>query len=550
MKKIHVQLIEKTKTKENMVMRKLSYFVIIIIGVLIVTPMANAQNQVTFRVNMAVQHLSGIFGIGTDSVAVRGGFNNWGNSPGSPLWMKKNLSDTVYTAVWTFPDSLVGDTIEYKFFSSNVSASGGPGGGGGWEGDFAPPEGIAGHRWYKLTAGSQVIPTVFFDDVSVVTIVPTQTITFRCDMTVAAQMGYFYPDLDKVWVWGDGIPGGWGPGSQMIQNPLNPGHYILSVSVVQNPGVVLAYTFHTTTTRTTGRPLPYGGYDQGWHNNNYLYTTTGSDQLLDEIFYNGSSAVLTHDVTVIFSVNVRGAINARTGNPFPKVDSVFISGSDGNIGATVPEIAWINSAPWRATDINCKMYDNGTHGDLVAGDSIYSLKVKFLAGSGNNEKFMYNVMYNVGATSGDYYDITNVDQNEQNTVYSANCHEFVIPDSGGVVLRLTTNKFGNYLDTTNVAQITGVKKVLGIPIAFSLDQNYPNPFNPSTIIRYSIPQNGSVTLKVYNVLGEEVATLFDATQKAGVYEAQFNGANFASGVYFYSLHAGNYYSVKKLLLLK
>lgn len=528
-------------------MKKISYLLAFALAAFLSSPTAFAQNQVTFKVNMDVQALSGIFGVGTDSVAVRGDFNSWGS-----LWMTKDASDTAYTAVLVFPDSMIGDTIQYKFFSSNVNASGGVNGGGGWEGDFAPPEGIGGHRWFKLAAGTQAISTVYFDDDSVVEVVPTQTITFQCDMTVAAQMGYFNPDSDEVWVYGDGVPGGWGPGSQMTANPLNPGHYTLSVSMVQNPGTVLGYTFHTTTTRTTGTPLPYGGYDQGWHNDNYTYTTTGSDLVLPEQFYNGSTAILTHDVTVIFSVNLKGAINARTGNPFPKIDSVFISGSDGNTGQTVPEIGWINSAPWRSGDSNCKMYDDGTHGDLTAADSTYSLEVTFLAGTGNDEKFMYDVMYNVGATSGDYYDTSLVDQNEQNTSYSQNCHECVIPDSSnGVVLRLTTNTFGNYLDTTNVAQvITGVKKIAGTPVVFSLSQNYPNPFNPSTTIRYSIPQNAPVTLKVYNVLGEQVAVLYEGTQKTGVYEVHFNGTGLASGVYFYALHAGNYSSVKKLLLLK
>jgi len=526
-------------------MKKTSCLVTLALTALMVVPVANAQNQVTFKVNMAVQALSGIFGVGSDSVAVRGDFNSWGS-----LWMTKDPSDTTFTAVYTFADSMIGDTIQYKFFSSNVNASGGPNGGGGWEGDFASPEGIGGHRWYKLAAGSQTIPTVYFDDDSVVQVVPTQTITFRCDMTVAAQMGYFDPSTDNVWVYGDGVPGGWGPGSEMTENPLNPGHYTLSVSIVQSPGAVLGYTFHTTTNRTTGTPLPYGGYDQGWHNDNYLYTTTGSDLVLDEQYYNGSSAVLTHDVTAIFSVNVKGAINARTGNVFPKVDSVFISGSDGNIGSTVPEIGWINSAPWRVGDSNCKMYDDGTHGDLVAGDSIYSLEVTFLAGTGNDEKFMYDVMYNVGATSGDHYDTSLVDQNEQNTSYSQNCHEVIIPDTGGVVLRFTTNQFGNYLDTTTVFTITGVKQKPGMPTVYKLEQNYPNPFNPSTIIRYSIPRNSPVTLKIYNILGQEVETLFQGTQNAGFYQVEFNGANLASGVYFYSLQAGSYSSVKKLLLLK
>ena len=88
------------------------------------------------------------------------------------------------------------------------------------------------------------------------------------------------------------------------------------------------------------------------------------------------------------------------------------------------------------------------------------------------------------------------------------------------------------------------------PLVFALDQNYPNPFNPSTVIKYSIPQDGFVNLSVYNLLGEKVATLVNETQKAGRFEINFDAGRFASGVYFYSIEAGSYKSVKKMLLMK
>ncbi len=88
------------------------------------------------------------------------------------------------------------------------------------------------------------------------------------------------------------------------------------------------------------------------------------------------------------------------------------------------------------------------------------------------------------------------------------------------------------------------------PAIFSLSQNYPNPFNPNTEIRYSIPANGYVTLKVYNLLGEEIANLVGEYKEAGEYIVTFNGSNLASGIYFYKLELGAYTAVKKMVLIK
>jgi hypothetical protein len=105
---------------------------------------------------------------------------------------------------------------------------------------------------------------------------------------------------------------------------------------------------------------------------------------------------------------------------------------------------------------------------------------------------------------------------------------------------LTTGKDGG----------TGVQSVAGNPETYELAQNYPNPFNPETQIKYSIPEKANVTLKVYNILGLEIATLFNGAQQAGNYTATFNGKNLASGVYFYRLQAGNVSLTKKLMLMK
>jgi len=99
--------------------------------------------------------------------------------------------------------------------------------------------------------------------------------------------------------------------------------------------------------------------------------------------------------------------------------------------------------------------------------------------------------------------------------------------------------------------VSGVKQVSDvIPESYTLQQNYPNPFNPATRIDYSLAKRGSVTLKVYNVVGQEVATLFSGVQEAGRYEASFDAKTLSSGVYLYRLQAGNTTITKKMMLLK
>jgi hypothetical protein len=85
---------------------------------------------------------------------------------------------------------------------------------------------------------------------------------------------------------------------------------------------------------------------------------------------------------------------------------------------------------------------------------------------------------------------------------------------------------------------------------FALAQNYPNPFNPATIINYQIPVEGQVSLKVYDMLGNEVATLVNEMKTAGEYQVDFNAAALSSGIYFYRLQAGNFVETKRMMLMK
>ncbi|MEW5799220.1 MAG: CHRD domain-containing protein [Bacteroidota bacterium] len=88
------------------------------------------------------------------------------------------------------------------------------------------------------------------------------------------------------------------------------------------------------------------------------------------------------------------------------------------------------------------------------------------------------------------------------------------------------------------------------PNAYSLEQNFPNPFNPTTTIRFSVPVSALTTVKVFDILGKEIATLVNGEQKSGQYEVQFNASSLSTGLYFYQMKSGNFVETKKMLLMK
>jgi hypothetical protein len=102
-----------------------------------------------------------------------------------------------------------------------------------------------------------------------------------------------------------------------------------------------------------------------------------------------------------------------------------------------------------------------------------------------------------------------------------------------------------------ISTITGIgNEVASIPQVYSLDQNFPNPFNPTTKINFSIPKQGHVSLKIYDVLGKEIMTLVNENRTAGNYAVEFNGGNLASGAYFYRIEAGDFRDIKRMILIK
>jgi len=125
--------------------------------------------------------------------------------------------------------------------------------------------------------------------------------------------------------------------------------------------------------------------------------------------------------------------------------------------------------------------------------------------------------------------------------------EFVNETEGWVLC----DKYIYYTDNLG-GFITDVDKEKpdNFPKDYSLLQNYPNPFNPTTSIKYSLPEQQFVSLKIFDILGKEVATLVNENKPAGNYEMNFDASNLTSGVYFYQLRAGSFAATRKLILMK
>jgi hypothetical protein len=162
--------------------------------------------------------------------------------------------------------------------------------------------------------------------------------------------------------------------------------------------------------------------------------------------------------------------------------------------------------------------------------------------------YIYNHAYK-GNTH--YWNIDN-DTLDTNNMYffSHSCGDSALP-----TVETTWDTTGTYFGATGTVSMSYTATPVepageNTPKSFSLGQNYPNPFNPSTTISYQLAMNSDVTLKVYDVLGREVAMLVNGMQSAGSKTVEWNASKFTSGVYFYKLTAGSFQSVKKLLLMK
>lgn len=221
-----------------------------------------------------------------------------------------------------------------------------------------------------------------------------------------------------------------------------------------------------------------------------------------------------------------------------------------------------NNVKWIATNVGLAAFNDEPVFSNIWPDGGEVLDV------GENYTLQYHSKYSheskveLTTDNGDTWHLLSVLPNTdsdiyQTTYYDSTIFEWTIPDtiksSNKCRIRISDLIRGDvYLESNANFTITGTTGITDktIKFSYSLSNNYPNPFNPTTIIKYEIAALTPVSLKVFDVLGNEVQTLVNEIKSPGIYEVQFDRKQLASGIYFYKLQAGSFFETKKMILLK
>ena len=245
---------------------------------------------------------------------------------------------------------------------------------------------------------------------------------------------------------------------------------------------------------------------------------------ISHAFNDGSITTLVNQEShITFNVDVSNAVSSVNGQPFPAINSVVIAGG-------VAPLQWPGGG-WPNGDIGLTI----PLSDM--GSGIWSATITFPIYSPFEIPYKYGINYADTLNNG-----------------GGNDNEAGVGDNHIVTLwaSFTDGVVNNVFGTMGNHLFVGVKDITNntITTAYSLKQNYPNPFNPYTKIQFSIPEEGMVSLTVFNAIGQQVATLVNERKSVGTYEVGFNAENLTSGIYFYKINVGNFSETKKMILMK
>ena len=486
---------------------------------------------VIFHVNMAVRIQQGYFKPDSDYVRVEGDFSNWekGPPPGAGTdTLTKGATDSIYTGTVLLGE---GSKVLYKFRKTLRG-----------EGDV---ETIP-NRSFVVPTGGGTTPLVYFNNDSIYRAPITGTVKYQVNLKAMKALGWFDSSKDTMQVRG-GFEG-WN-GTKMSQDLFNTNLYTKSVSFTGLAGDKSDFKFylkldsaHAYSLWGTDFNSNKDSYnyehpaEHGDGNNSFVFTTGGSISTTPEFFSGINPLGL---LTATDSVNVTLKVNM---GPATRYIDPFILGAD-----TVKLL--FQDRLWRASQK--KNRGLATIPDVLLMTRVSPTESTYTVTFNVKGPTHYNIMYNyrfvhAGGTS--------VDEGGGLGVSNPYRSRFIGGVAGGwpasYIAPTDSWQKSPPLFCESAPFVTDVPGQTGTPLVYQLNQNYPNPFNPSTTITYALPKQSQVTLKVFNLLGQEVATLVNGEQTTGTHVVVFDASRLASGVYFYRLEAGTFTQVHKMMLMK
>jgi hypothetical protein len=492
------------------------------------TPYTGVQSPVTFNVDMRLP-ARGNFDPATNHVYVAGNFTNWADGA---IEMTDPDGDSTFSVEVNTLTS--GDLAIYKFIWSTGAANI-----GNWESPTGSDVfGNDNNRIYGIVDGNNDV-TRFWNNTDPNITLANGNILFRVDMTVMNQVGIWNSITDTVQVRGDF--NGWSANdperSIMNQDFLNENIWELNVPFVQQPlNLEMFYKFfvdveNAGTNWLDGweRPVRIGGGNRGvifQGQPNQEIPTLLYDDILPEWIINPGT-----NLQVVFTVDMTYAMDPDT-QPVafnPATDTVYWISEQPAFQVTQ---GWNTDGRIRAVPMTLQA------GNIYIG----TLSIQDPSFNGFEYRYGYssdgNIIYEEAGFGQFAYRVRYAAMNGPNT-FPVNPYP--------APLDTWTN---SPIKVNETPPLSVVNEIDINPDGYVLEQNYPNPFNPATKIRFGVPEQGLVSLKVYNALGQEVETLINYEMQVGTYEAVFDAKNLSSGVYFYTIKAGSFTSSKKMLLLK
>lgn len=488
--------------------------------VLLVASSAWATN-VTFRVNMTVQVALGAFVPATNQLVVRGSFQGWA---GNANMLTDSGGSGIYVGTW---DITPGD-IEFKYVivggASDV-----------WE--------SVDNRTATVGATPLTLPVVYFNNQTSSDVADVEVL-FRVNMHIQDLTGNFDPAVDWVVVRGNHPNiGSWGGATRLQQETLDPQVWSAWVTFDDLPtGGEIEYKFVVLVAGDVNTARWESSSNRG-------FTPTGDEadvlpppsgngygEIAPELVYFsdvGPDDIITQDMNVVFQVEVHPLLgrlrdlgyiyDVQTQDTVWSIETIGVAG-------------FFNNWPWGNFAQTHMLNDNGVDGDLVANDNIWSRSVAFAEGSARVLIYKYGVnQLDVEAGFAMNHDVTLDDT--QPTFY-------IPPVCWGEQDTL----YAQWQDECEVSVTHDPSAP--VPAQYRLDQNFPNPFNPSTNIRFAIPREDLMTLRVFDLLGREVVSFDLGRLEAGEHSLSFDASNLATGVYVYRLESPNFAAARKMLLMK